>query len=352
MSPPDHPAAVKISGRPTRRRVIGLLAAAAGLPLLARDDARNETSGRYYVWKGTALGARARLLLAHPRAEAARRAVALCLAEIARLERAFSLFLPDSELSRLNRDGGLQAPSQDFRVLLTEAVRFAEISGGAFDVSVQPLWRLYARHFSIAGRDPLGPSGRAVAAARSRVGYGGIDLDGSRIRLARPGMALTLNGIAQGYITDRVADLLRNLGFERVLVQLGETRALDPPAGRDAWQVGVADPQEPSIIAARLALRNQAMATSSGLAASFDTEARHGHIFDPATGLSGPGPRRVTVVARRALVADALSTALAVAREPAHAAILQAGGADWASVERPDRSTYLLSARNRTRSTA
>jgi thiamine biosynthesis lipoprotein len=348
MSPDDRSAASETSRRPTRRRAIGLLAAAAGFPLLARDDpAAGEASRARYEWQGTALGARARLLLAHPSPEVARRAVALCLAEIARLERAFSLFLPDSELSCLNRDGRLQAPSQDLRVLLNEAIRFAEISGGAFDVSVQPLWRLYARHFELSGHDPRGPSDGEIAAARSLVGYRGIDLDDSRVRLVRPGMALTLNGIAQGYITDRVADLLRDLGFGRVLVQLGETRALEPPAGRDAWRIGIADPEDPSRIAARVALRDQAVATSSGLAARFDPDARHTHIFDPATGRSRLGPRRVTVVARRAVVADALSTALAVAPEPSGAAILRAGGADWAAVEWPDRSRCFLSGRVR-----
>ena len=65
MSVPDRSAS-GISRRPTRRRAIGLLAAAAGLPLLARDRRAGEGSKHYYEWQGSALGARARLLLAHP----------------------------------------------------------------------------------------------------------------------------------------------------------------------------------------------------------------------------------------------------------------------------------------------
>jgi thiamine biosynthesis lipoprotein len=279
-----------------------------------------------FAWRGRALGAEAGLILAHGDQAAARRAAALCLAEIARLERIFSLFDPESEICRLNRDGRLPAPSHDLRVVLAEALRISRLSGGAFDVTVQPLWRLYAQHFA---RHRRAPGARDIAAARALVDYRAIDLDQGAVRLARPAMAVTLNGIAQGYITDRAADLLRDEGFTRVLVQLGETRALNHPEDGSAWRVAVpdlrdGDPRGGAATLAVLDLENGALATSSALGTRFEPSGRHHHLLDPASGRSAPGYLSVTVQSRRATVADALSTALAVAPPNAAEKILQA----------------------------
>jgi thiamine biosynthesis lipoprotein len=305
----------------TRRRAITLIGAAAGLPLLAGRD--SDGSAPRFAWRGRALGAEAGLILAHGYPAAARRAAALCLAEVARLERIFSLFDPESEICRLNRDGRLPAPSHDLRVVLAEAQRFGRLSGGVFDVTVQPLWRLYAEHFA---RRRRAPNARDIAAARDLVDYRAIDLDRGGVRLARPDMAVTLNGIAQGYITDRAADLLRDAGFARVLVQLGETRALDRPTERSPWRVAVPNPRDGAAPLAVLDLENGALATSSALGTRFEPSGRHHHLLDPASGRSAPGYLSVTVQSRRATVADALSTALAVAPPNAAENILRAVG--------------------------
>ena len=126
-------------------------------------------------------------------------------------------------------------------------------------------------------------------------------------------MAVTLNGVAQGYITDRVADLLRGRGFENVLVELGEVRALGRRAGLGALG-GPASPtpKDPSAVLLELPLLDAALATSGGYGTWFDPAHRHHHIFDPATGRSAHRHATVSVTAPRAMVADALSTALTV----------------------------------------
>jgi thiamine biosynthesis lipoprotein len=315
----------------TRRRALTLIAAAAGLPLLARCDwGQTPTS---FEWRGQALGAEARLILTHPEAAAARRAAALCVAEIARLEKVFSLFDPASEVSRLNRDGRLAASSHDLRVLLAEAQRFGALSAGAFDVTVQPLWRLYADHFADPRHDPGGPSERRIDAARALVDYRKVELSRGRIAFAKPGMAVTLNGIAQGYITDRAADLLRESGFDNVLLQLGETRALGRPSAGRPWRVALPAPAGGEKVG--LVLVNQAVAASSGAAGHFDPAGSHHHLFDPASGASAARTLAVTVIAGRATTADALSTALAVAPPEAGETILRAAGPARALVVLP-----------------
>jgi thiamine biosynthesis lipoprotein len=340
MKPTDEARRSGPGRRVTRRRAITLLGAAAGLPLIAGRAARSDPP--IFEWRGQALGAEAQLLLAHPREAEARRAAARCVAEIARLERIFSLFDPASELSRLNRDGRLAAPSHDLRILLAEAQRFGALSKGAFDVTVQPLWRLYADHFARPEHDPAGPSEKQIARAQALVDYRGIDLAQGRIAFRRPGMGVTLNGIAQGYITDRAADLLRKSGFDNVLVQLGETRALGRPAPDRPWRVALADPQGGTGTTPGLDLVNQAVSASSGAAARFDPAGRHHHLFDPATGASAARTRAVTVIAERATAADALSTALSVAPPEASEWLLRAAGPARALVVLSDGSRRTL----------
>jgi thiamine biosynthesis lipoprotein len=125
-------------------------------------------------------------------------------------------------------------------------------------------------------------------------------------------MAVTLNGIAQGYITDRVTDLLRAARFDSVLVQLGETRAGAPRSEGRPWRVGIPDPFVPGGMIETVEAVDLAIATSSGPATRFDAAGRHHHLFDPATGRSADRWASVSVVAPRATTADALSTALAV----------------------------------------
>ncbi|WP_431858416.1 FAD:protein FMN transferase [Azospirillum sp.] len=287
----------------TRRRFL-TIAAAAGLSGLA-PRARAEDAVR---WAGTALGTEASLTLhGTGRAEAAR-AIGLCLVELARLERIFSLFRADSTLSRLNRDGRLDSPPAELVEVLEAARRVHALSGGAFDPTVQPLWDLHSRHFATPGADPAGPDEAAVVAARAAVGMDGLAFSARGIFFSKAGMAVTLNGIAQGYVTDRIADLLRGQGFRHVLVNIGELSALGPRADGTPWRVAVEGPGEDLA----LDLADRAVATSSGLGTPFDASGRNHHIFDPVTGRSSHEARRVTVVARDATTADALSTALCV----------------------------------------
>ncbi|MCW2239051.1 FAD:protein FMN transferase [Azospirillum canadense] len=296
----------------TRRRFLTITAASAALA--------TAPSARAAVprveWRGTALGAEALLRLDHPDEALAWRLIADCLAELERLEGVFSLCRPDSALCRLNRGGALEAPPLDLVVLLTEAKRYGDLSGGAFDITVQPLWELHARHFAAADADPAGPPEDRVAAARTLVDYRQVRVAPDRIAFERPGMAVTLNGIAQGYITDRLADRLRAAGLTHVLADFGEVRALGPQWDGRPWRIGLEDPMEPGRIAATMPIQDGAVATSGGYGTRFSPLCHH--IFDPATGHSANGVVAVTVRAPTATLADALSTALAVL-PPEHA---------------------------------
>ena len=306
---------------PTRRRFLAIAAAATGLPFAALR-AGAETA-HLHRWSGIALGAAAEIVLYDPNAARARRLIARCVAEIDRLEDMFSLYRPESAISRLNRDGRLAAPPLELVALLAEARSYSERTEGAFDVTVQPLWRLYAAHFARSGADPQGPGKAAHARAQALVDYRAVEIAPAEVRFARPGMAVTLNGIAQGYITDRVAALLQDAGMGDVLLDIGEVRALGHhPDGRP-WRIGLRRAAEPETVARTVTLSDRAVATSAGIASPFDASGRHHHLFNPATGQPAPGAGQVSVIAPRATMADALSTALAVS-PPAQAAAFAA----------------------------
>ncbi|NYZ13712.1 FAD:protein FMN transferase [Azospirillum sp. RWY-5-1] len=318
----------------SRRRVLAIGAAAAGLALL--PNGARAAGAALRVWRGTALGASASITLHHPDSAEADRLIALCLDEIARLERVFSLYRADSALARLNRDGELRDPPADLVRLLSEAAMLSEQSDGAFDVTVQPLWQLHATHFGRPGADPAGPPPSAVTATLRLVGHRGLRIASDRVWFDRRGMAVTLNGIAQGCITDRVADLLRAHGMRNVLLDLGEVRALDRhPDGRP-WSVGLERVGRPGSPSPALTIEDAAVATSAGYGTGFGPRGRFTHLFDPATGASPGHWRSVTVVAPTATTADALSTTLSVLPPARVAALLAATPQATAYLTRPD----------------
>jgi thiamine biosynthesis lipoprotein len=298
----------------TRRRAIRIAAAAAGLALWPFAAAR--AAAGLASWRGTVMGALAAIDIHHPDRAFAERLIARCVAEAARLERLFSLYRRDSALVSLNRNGALAAPAPELVALLSEARRYSDLTDGAFDVTVQPLWETYWRHFTAPGASAAGPAAEAIAAAVGRVGYAHLLVDRDRIAFARAGMGVTLNGIAQGYMTDRVVELLRAEGIAQTLVDMGETRCLGThPSGRP-WRVGIADPDAAGRTRQYLSVVDRAVATSGGYGFRFDRDGRFNHLFDPKTGASAHAYRSVTVVAPTATAADALSTAFNLMAPP------------------------------------
>jgi thiamine biosynthesis lipoprotein len=263
-------------------------------------------------WQGSALGAQVSIEIHHPdRAEAAR-LIELCLREVRRLERQFSLYQPDSAICELNRTGVLVAPDADMVALLRASLLFAELTGGAFDPTVQPLWSLYQSHFSSERPDPAGPSREHLAEALTRVGRDGLLVSDDRIVLRKRGAAITLNGIAQGFATDHVVETLRGAGLSTTLVDMGEVRAIGSRPDGAPWRVGLADPEQPGRLTETIEIVDRAVATSAGAGFRFDPAGKFTHLFDPATGRSPSLYRSISVIAPTATEADALSTAFSL----------------------------------------
>lgn len=239
------------------------------------------------------------------------------LDEIDRLEARLSVFVGDSELSRVNRDAA-ERPVQvaaDLYELLRLALALSHATGGAFDAAAAAL--LCAWGFQGGPRRVPGEAERQAALAASGSTQVALD-DGRRtIRFRRAGMGFNLGAIGKGYAIDRaVGVMVREFGVRNVLVQGGQSslRAEGaPPAEPRGWKVEIGDPAGGPRPIARVHLLNRALGTSGAANQFFESGGkRWGHILDPRSGWPAERLQSASVVARTAAEADALSTAFFV----------------------------------------
>ena len=243
------------------------------------------------------------------------------------LEERFSVYRPESELSRLNAQAG-NAPvpvSRELRELLVLAQAYGELSGGAFDVTIGPLMKLWGFNQNHPPVHPLTPD--QVCPFLDKIGYRHIVLSSDTAFLDKAGVQVDLGGIAKGYAVDRCCGELSNHGFSNALVNLGgNMRALGTPGspgtpgtpgapGKDrAWKIAVRNPFVPGQSLGNLRLSNGQAVSTSGDYERFVTldGRRYAHIMDPRTGFPVSGMAGITVLAPNAADADALSTTLFV----------------------------------------
>lgn len=280
-----------------RRRFLTISGAALVGPSAAQAQA-----GPMTQWRGIAMGADASISLRHPQAD---RLIAAALAEIDRLESIFSLYRADSALSVLNATGRLSNPPFEMLELLGLCGAVHAASGGLFDPTVQRLWATYAASHAIG--QP--PADAAIADALALTGWDGVGIASDQITLARPGMALTLNGIAQGYVADRIAALLRREGLVDVLVNTGELQAVGGHPDGGEWPVWLKSGA--GLLNEPVMLRDMAVASSAPRGTVFDAPGLVGHILNPLDGLPAQTPwQLVSVTAPSAALADGLTTAM------------------------------------------
>lgn len=265
-------------------------------------------SKRTFRQTGYALGSSVAIVVLHEREPVAQAALAAAFSELRQVEEVLSLYRPASQLSRLNQAGSLDHPHPYLLEVLQAAQTLAQQSAGAFDVTVQPLWDVYAS----AQRSGSTPSDDQVRAAVGKLGHRQIRVTPERIQLQSPGMAVTLNGIAQGYAADRVMAVLAQHGITEALINTGEVGPLGRNQDGRPWRVGIQHPRQANAYIALADLAGRSLATSGDYATTFTADRRDHHIFDPATGRSPTEVASVSVVAPTTMLADGLSTTLFV----------------------------------------
>jgi thiamine biosynthesis lipoprotein len=246
--------------------------------------------------------------------ERLRRAVSAAFERIEKIEDRLSVYRPHSELSRLNRTAGSKPSriSGELAHLIERSLHYSKGSGGAFDVTVGPLIRLWKKA-STRGQPP---AAEEISSALRSTGFKKIRLrmDPTEIRFLAPDLSIDLGGIAKGYAVDEAALILRKKGIENALVEAGgDIYALGGRDGTRPWRVGIRDPFGGKECIEVLLLRDKAVTTSGDYERAIVLKGkRYSHIIDPRTGRPAKGVSSVTVIAPSALEADALSTAISV----------------------------------------
>jgi FAD:protein FMN transferase len=256
-----------------------------------------------------------RIVAAEPDTARLHDAMRRALGEVARLEDLLSEWRPDTELSRVNQAAGREAVKVGPEILavVKEGLRVGAESGGAFDIT----WAALHGVWDFRARPPHVPDRALLAAKTKLIDWRKVQVDeaASTIRLAEPGMAIGLGGIAKGYAVDRAGAILLAAGFRSFVIYAGGQVGVWGTRGGRPWRVGIQDPRREGFFAT-FEMTHGSAATSGDYERYFILDGvRYHHIIDtrpdaPDRGMPARGMTSVTVIAEDGLTADAVDTAI------------------------------------------
>ena len=304
---------------------------AASLGTMAVAIAGCAPGGRQrFTGAALAFGTTITVAVIHGNARKAEAAIADALDQARQVDELMSIYRPASQVFQLNRDGVLEQPHPHLLAVLDQARALSELTRGAFDITVQPLWQAFRQ----AAGDATLPSSDQRKEAKARVGWRRVSHHADRVVLGKAA-AITLNGLAQGYAADLAMAAVRAHGIDNALLDTGEYSAQGIKGAGQPWTLGVLDPRDADALVALLRVDGRCVATSGDYASAFTPDFVHHHIFDPATGDSPQELASVTVLAPRAMLADGLSTAFMVmGARKAHALAARLAGVDVMTINK------------------
>ena len=230
------------------------------------------------------------------------------------VEQVMSVFRPESDVSKINAHAGKNSVKVDPMLIeiLDSAITAARNTGGAFDVTIEPLMELW--HFRKPEKRLMRiPSELEIERALDAVGIDNLVIDrtSNTIGLVHPKSKIDLGGIAVGFAIDRAVDLLRAHGIEDALINhSGDIYALGSPPEADGWEIAITDPRDARQVLHSFLAKDRAISTSGGYEHFVEYNAkRFGHIMDPRNGIPTNIMQSATVVTKNALDADVYSTA-------------------------------------------
>ena len=219
----------------------------------------------------------------------------------------FDIYSPKSEISKINQTNASRISlSKEMAYVLETAQKIAQLSSGAFDATIYPLTILWD-----INRRKIPPSPEEIKEKLPLVDYRQIKLDGQYLVKLNPGSKIDLNGIAKGYLVDLAAEYLQEKGIRTGLVNAGgNIRCF----GNKVFSIGVRHPRSLNDILTVIKLKNQSIATSGDYENYFFYQGkRYHHLLQPDTGYPAATCISVSIISKKAIIADALSTAVFVA---------------------------------------
>lgn len=237
-------------------------------------------------------------------------AIDLAFREIERIDNLLSNYKNDSEVSLLNKNGFIENASDDLVYNIKKSLYYSDLTNGAFDITVQPILDLYKGSFENKKRAPTGVE---INNTLKLVGYENIYIKHRNISFLKPGMKITLGGIAKGYAVDKAIDILKQNNITNALVNAGgDIMAIGKKANDGEWSIALENPRNKKEYVALIKTSNKAVATSGDYERYFDEDKKFHHIINPRTGYSATELISVTIIADKAIDADALATSVFV----------------------------------------
>lgn len=242
---------------------------------------------------------------------AAKVAAEAAYARIDELNRIFSDYDAESEVSRLARSTEPTKVSPELWFLLTSSRQIYKQTDGSFDVTLGALIKQWRR----ARRQKELPTPAQIAEAKSQIGMLHLKFDCTQqtVQVLQPGLQFDFGGIAKGYIAEEAFKILEEKGCPRSLVGIaGDIFAGEPPPDAKGWKIGIAPLDKPDGSPSRfLSLKRQAVSTSGDAFQFAEIDGvRYSHIVDPKTGLGLTERSSVTIVAPHGWIADGYATAV------------------------------------------
>jgi len=302
----------------TRRRGLQLALGCCASALMAASNA----SAQSYRRVGLAFGTSVSITVQAMSEAQANAAFDASFAEIRHIDRLAGLVRPDSALFRLNRDGVLHQPDPALIAMLNMAQSMNQATEGAFDVTVQPLWRA----LDDAAQRGTWPDADEIAALCQRVDQRAITFSDARIAFTRPGMGITLNSLARGLAADRVSAVLQAHDIANAFLDTDVLQGLGRPEQGGIWRAAIRDPRTSGSVATSAV--SGFLATSGDYQYFWSPDFKRNHILDPRSGTSPQDFASVSVLASSGLLADALSTAAFLMGKAKAPALLAAFGAE------------------------
>ena len=275
-------------------------------PTPAQGTAGATAGAGWFRREEAIMGTEIMVELQAPSRAAAETAIAAVMAEMHRIDATMSPHKADSELSLVNA-GAAAGPVQvspGMFGLLSRALAFSKLSGGAFDITFASAGNLYDYRAGVA------PDASALADALLLIDWRHVLLDPAThsVRFARPGVRIDLGGFAKGHAVDNAVAILRRLGIAHAMVAAGGDSHVMGSRGDRPWTVAIRDPRREGAVVAVLPLEDVSISTSGDYERFFERDGiRCHHLLDPRTGRSPTGVRSVTIIADDGLTTEAFS---------------------------------------------
>lgn len=232
-----------------------------------------------------------------------------CLILCEEFEKKFSKTVEGSDVWKLNHaEGAWVEVSEETIDILKEAIKYSELTEGAFDISIAPLTELW----HVNDNDGILPTEEEIKEAMSHVNYQCIQIDGNKVRLTDEKAQIDLGGIAKGYIADKLEELMKERGVTSAMINLGgNIKVVGSKKDGSSWNIGIQKPfADRNEVIGSVMIKDKTVVSSGIYERYFEYDGKiYHHIIDKTTGAPSESDlEAVTIIGESSTAADALST--------------------------------------------